>query len=94
MLITDSFTLRASGLFDIDVKLYHKIVGLGIDDRVWDATVFAKNRDRLLAGAVTSRFLAHLVSLPAVKRLSLQDHFSVDGTQIEAWASIKSFPGR
>ncbi len=64
---------------------------VGIDDRVWDATVFTKNRERLLAGDVASRFLAHLVSLPAVKRLLSQDHFSVDGTQIEAWASIKSF---
>ena len=55
--------------------------------------MFTKNRERLLAGDVASRFLAHLVSLPAVKRLLSQDHFSVDGTQIEAWASIKSFPG-
>ena len=71
--------------------LFRWFVGLGIDDRVWDATVFTKNRARLLAGDVASRFLAHLVSLPAVKRLLSQDHFSVDGTQIEAWASIKSF---
>ena len=71
--------------------LFRWFVGLGIDDRVWDATVFTKNRERLLAGDVASRFLAHLVSLPAVKHLLSQDHFSVDGTQIEAWASIKSF---
>ena len=71
--------------------LFRWFVGLGIDDRVWDATVFTKNRERLLAGDVASRFLAHLVSLPAVKRLLTQEHFSVDGTQIEAWASIKSF---
>ena len=71
--------------------LFRWFVGLGIDDRVWDATVFTKNRERLLAGDVASRFLAHPVSLPAVKRLLSQEHFSVDGTQIEAWASIKSF---
>ena len=71
--------------------LFRWFVGLGIDDRVWDATVFTKNRERLLAGDVASRFLAPLVSLPAVKRLLLQEHSSVDGTQIEAWASIKSF---
>ena len=71
--------------------LFRWFVGLGIDDRVWDATVFTKNRERLLAGDVASRFLAHLVSLPAVKRLLLQEHFLVDGTLIEAWASIKSF---
>lgn len=49
------------------------------------------NREPLQAGDVASRFLAHLVSLPAVKRLLSQEHFSVDGTQIEAWASIKGF---
>ena len=71
--------------------LFRWFVGLGIDDGVWDATVFTKNRERLLAGDVASRFLAHLVSLPAVKGLLSEEHFSVDGTQIEAWASIKSF---
>ena len=71
--------------------LFRWFVGLGIDDRVWDATVFTKNCEHLLAGDVVSRFLAHLFSLPAVKRLLSQEHFSVDGTQIEAWASIKSF---
>ena len=63
--------------------LFRWFVGLGIDDRVWDATVFTKNRERLLAGAVASRFLAHLISLPAVKHLLSQEHFPVDGTQIE-----------
>ncbi len=71
--------------------LFRWFAGLGIDDGVWDATVFTKNRERLPAGDVASRFLAHLVSLPAVKGLLSQEHFSVDGTQIEAWASIKSF---
>ena len=71
--------------------LFRWFVGFGIDDRVWDATVFTKNRERLLSGDVASRFLAHLVSLPAVRGLLSTDHFSVDGTLIEAWASIKSF---
>ena len=53
--------------------------------------MFTKNWERLLAGEVASRFLAHLVSLPAVRRLLSKDHFSVDGMLIEAWASIKSF---
>jgi transposase len=74
--------------------LYRWFVGLGIDDAVWDATVFCKNRDRLLAGAVASRFLAALLALPRLKQLLSDEHFSVDGTLIEAWASIKSFrPG-
>ena len=74
--------------------LYRWFVGLGIDDAVWDATVFCKNRDRLLAGEVASRFLATLLALPKVKRLLSDEHFSVDGTLLEAWASIKSFRPR
>jgi transposase len=71
--------------------LYRWFVGLGIDDAAWDATVFCKNRDRLLAGDVANRFLAALLAQPKVKRLLSSEHFSVDGTLIEAWASIKSF---
>ena len=71
--------------------LYRWFVGLGIDDAAWDATVFCKNRDRLLAGDVANRFLAVLLAQPRVKRLLSSEHFSVDGTLIEAWASIKSF---
>jgi transposase len=71
--------------------LYRWFVGLGVDDAVWDATVFCKNRDRLLAGDVAHRFLAALLAQPRVKRLLSSEHFSVDGTHIEAWASIKSF---
>jgi transposase len=74
--------------------LYRWFVGLGIDDPVWDATVFCKNRDRLLAGDVAAGFLASLLALPQVKRLLSDEHFSVDGTLIEAWASIKSFRPR
>jgi transposase len=70
--------------------LYRWFVGLGIDDAVWDATVFCKNRDRLLAGEVAARFLTALLAQPRVKRLLSGEHFSVDGTLIEAWASIKS----
>ena len=66
-------------------------MGSGIDDRVWDAAAFTKNRGRLLAGDAASRFPVHPVSLPAVRRLLSQDRFSVDGTQIEARASIESF---
>ena len=74
--------------------LYRWFVGLGIDDEVWDATVFCKNRDRLLAGEVANRFLASLLAVPKVKRLLSGEHFSVDGTLIAAWASIKSFRPR
>ena len=71
--------------------LFRWFVGLGVDERVWDATVFTKNRERLLAGEVASRFLARLIGLAAVRRLLSREYFSVDGTLIEAWASIKSF---
>ena len=71
--------------------LFRWFVGLGIDDAVWDATSFTKNRDRLLAGEVAQRFLAAVLAQPKVKRLLSSDHFSVDGTLLEAWASLKSF---
>ena len=71
--------------------LFRWFVGLGVDDPVWDASSFSKNRDRLLAGEVAQRFLAELLARPEVKRLLSAEHFSVDGTLIQAWASQKSF---
>jgi transposase len=71
--------------------LFRWFVGLSIDDAVWDATVFTKNRDRLLEADVAREFLATLLALPQVKRLLSSDHFSVDGTLLKAWASMKSF---
>ena len=71
--------------------LFRWFVGLGVDEPVWDASVFSKNSDRLLAGEVAQRFLAELLALPAVKRLLSAEHFSVDGTLLQALASLKSF---
>jgi transposase len=71
--------------------LFRWFVGLSIDDRVWDATVFCKNRDRLLKGEIAAKFFARVLNLPQVRGLLSSDHFSVDGTLIEAWASMKSF---
>jgi transposase len=71
--------------------LFRWFVGLGIDDPVWDHSTFSKNRDRLLEGAVAGRFLSAMLAQPRVKRLLSSEHFSVDGTLIEAWASMKSF---
>jgi transposase len=71
--------------------LFRWFVGLGVDDPAWDQTTFSKNRDRLLAGDVAARFLVEVLADPMVKRLISTDHFSVDGTLIEAWASMKSF---
>ena len=73
--------------------LFRWFVGLGIDDPAWDHSVFSKNRDRLLEGEIAAKFLAAILTQPRVKRLSSQ-HFSVDGTLIEAWASLKSLKPR
>lgn len=74
--------------------LFRWFVGLGIDDAAWDQTTFGKNRDRLLSGDVAARFLAEVLADPKVRRLLSTEHFSVDGTLIEAWASLKSFRPR
>src|SRR5882757_2299526 len=71
--------------------LFRWFVGLGIDDPVWVATVFTKNRDRLLNTDIARKFLAAILSEKAVTPLLSDEHFSVDGTLIEAWASMKSF---
>ena len=71
--------------------LFRWFVGIGIDDAVWDHSVFSKNRDRLLEGAIAAKLLSAVLAQPRVKRLLSMDHFSVDGTLIEAWASMKSF---
>jgi len=71
--------------------LFRWFVGLGVDDPVWDHSTFSKNRDRLLEGAVASRFLSAILAQPRVKRLLSSEHFSVDGTLVDAWASMKSF---
>jgi transposase len=71
--------------------LFRWFVGLGIDDPAWDHSSFSKNRDRLLEGEIAAKLLAAVLAQPKVKRLLSTDHFSVDGTLIEAWASMKSF---
>jgi transposase len=71
--------------------LFRWFVGLGVDDPVWDHSTFSKNRDRLLEGEIAAKFLSAVLAQRQVKRLLSSDHFSVDGTLIEAWASIKSF---
>ena len=71
--------------------LYRWFVGLSPDDPVWDPTTFTKNRDRLQKGEVFTKFMSKLLNHPQVKPLLSDEHFSVDGTLIEAWASQKSF---
>ena len=71
--------------------LFRWFVGLGIDDAVWGHSTFSKNRDRLLDADVAAKFLEAVLRHPKAKRFLSDDHFSVDGTLVEAWASLKSF---
>lgn len=88
------FSVRSERLLmeQIDYNLLFRwFVGLPMDAAAWHPTVFTHNRDRLLEADVAREFLAALLALPRVKRLLSDDHFSVDGTLIDAWASMKSF---
>src|SRR3954470_12531692 len=93
MLLQAFYSLRSERQLmerlDYDL-LFRWFVGLGIDDPVWDPSTFSKNRDRLLEGDIAARLLTAVLALPRVKRLLSSEHFSVDGTLIEAWASMKS----
>lgn len=71
--------------------LYRWFVGLGMEERVWDATVFSKNRDRLLSGEVSQRLLLAVVEQARAQSLLSEEHFTVDGTLLEAWANRNSF---
>jgi len=93
MLLQAFYSIRSERLLmerlEYDL-LFRWFVGIGIDDAAWDHSVFSKNRDRLLEGDIAAKFLAAVLAQPKVKKLLSTDHFSVDGTLIEAWASMKS----
>ena len=71
--------------------LFRWFVGLGIDDPVWDHSTYSKNRDRLLEADIARKFLSEILAHPEVAPLLSNEHFTVDGTLITAWASMKSF---
>jgi transposase len=71
--------------------LFRWFVGLSVDDAVWVPTVFSKNRDRLLGGDVAAAFMDAVLNLPRVKALLSDEHFSVDGTLIQAWAGLGQY---
>src|SRR5262245_10686381 len=71
--------------------LFRWFVGLSMDDPVWDVTVFTKNRERLLRGEIAEAFFQRVVKLARAERLLSDEHFSVDGTLIQAWTGQKSF---
>jgi transposase len=74
--------------------LFRWFVGLGMDDAVWSPTTFTKNRDRLLAGDIAAAFFEAVLLHADTERLLSHEHFTVDGTLLEAWASHKSFRPR
>src|SRR3989338_760868 len=74
--------------------LFRWFVGLEVDDPIWDVTVFTKNRDRLLAGDIAQRFFAAVLAEAKRRQLLSAEHFTVDGTLVQAWAGQKSFQRR
>jgi transposase len=96
-LIQMLYSVRSERLLmeEIDYSvLFRWFVGMNLDEPVWDVTVFTKNRDRLLDGDVARDFLCEVVNQAREKNLTSDEHFTVDGTLIEAWASLKSFQGK
>ena len=94
LLLQALFTIRSERQLMQQINynmLFRWFVGLAMDVPIWDVTVFTKNRDRLLDGDIARGFLAVILVDPQVRPLLSSEHFSVDGTLIEAWASIKSF---
>ena len=88
------YSIRSERLLmeEIDYSvLFRWFVGMNLDEPVWDVTVFTKNRDRLLDGDVAREFLLQVVSQAQAQGLTSDEHFTVDGTLVEAWASLKSF---
>ena len=94
LLLQVLYTLRSERLLmeELDYNLLFRwFVGLNLDDPVWDATVYCKNRERLLQGEVAEAFFQEVLKLARERELLSDEHFTVDGTLIEAWASLKSF---
>ena len=93
-LIQMLYSIRSERLLmeEIDYSmLFRWFLGMNLDEPVWDVTVFTKNRNRLLEGDVAREFLREVVALAQAHGLTSDEHFTVDGTLVEAWASLKSF---
>ena len=94
LLLQMFYTIRSERMLMEQLQynlLFRWFVGLGMDEAVWDATTFTKNRDRLLEGDIASAFFESVVEQAREKGLLSDEHFTVDGTLIEAWAGHKSF---
>src|SRR4030095_5453115 len=94
LLLQSLYTIRSERLLmeEIDYSiLFRWFVGLGMDDEIWSPTTFSKNRDRLLHGDIAAAFFDAVVDQARQADLLSDEHFTVDGTLLEAWASLKSF---
>lgn len=94
LLLQSLYTIRSERLLmeEIDYSvLFRWFVGLGMDDAIWSPTTFSKNRDRLLRSDVAAAFFDAVVAQARAADLLSDEHFTVDGTLLEAWASLKSF---
>ena len=94
LLLQSLYTVRSERLLmeEIDYSvLYRWFVGLSMDEPIWSPTTFSKNRDRLLASDIASAFFDAVLGQAAEAGLLSDEHFTVDGTLLEAWASLKSF---
>ena len=97
LLLQGLYTVRSERLLIEQLEynlLFRWFVGLSMDDPVWDPTTFTKNRDRLLEGDIAEAFFQEVLAEARSARLLSDDHFTVDGTLLEAWASQKSFRRR
>lgn len=97
LLLQSLYTVRSERLLmeEIDYSvLFRWFVGLGMDDPIWSPTTFSKNRDRLLASDIASAFFDAVLAQARTAGLLSDEHFTVDGTLLEAWASLKSFRRR
>ena len=94
LLLQVLYTIRSERMLMEQLEynlLFRWFVGLNMDEPVWVPTVFSKNRDRLLEGDIAQKFFDQVLEQAEAASLTSDEHFSVDGTLIEAWASQKSF---
>lgn len=94
LLLQILYTIRSERLLVEQLEynlLFRWFVGLDMEERVWDATTFSKNRERLLRGEIAQAFFDHVVAQARAQGLLSDEHFTVDATLVEAWAGLKSF---
>src|SRR6202166_3471745 len=93
LLLQALYSVRSERLMEqLDYNLLFRwFVGLNMDDAIWDVTVFTKNRERLLDGDIAEAFFQAVLQQARERRLLSDEHFTVDGTLLEAWASVKRY---